>query len=561
MSTTDHYTAHAIARAAAMQGVRHAVISPGSRSAPLVRAFHDQPGIACHVVIDERSAGFIALGMADTTGTPVVLICTSGSAVLNYAPAVAEAFYRRVPLLVLSADRPEEWVDQGEGQTIRQRGVLAPHVRFHAQLPRAVHDPLARSHADRLVQEALEACAARPRGPVHLNVPFAEPLYGTTTRDHPAPVLRRSTPVATTLPEGSRADLLAEADGCGRILVLVGHGHPDAALQEQLVRLARLPQVAVLTEATSNLDHPDLHGCIDRSLPGADQELHAPDLLITCGGEVVSKRIKERLRTWRPRHHWHVDASGEPRDTYQGLTRTIAVTPDDLVAWLAGALRPEPSGYADAWRTLGSETRERHLRHLAEAPFSDLVVFRELMRHVRAGMDVHLANSTPVRYAQLFDRPEGVRWYANRGTSGIDGCTSTAVGAAFTSGRPTLLVTGDVAFLYDANAFWNGLSGPGLRVVVIDNGGGNIFRYIPGPDSDPELLPYFESPHGRDPLALARLHGLSTYEAYDEVSLRHGLEQLLQPHDGPAVLVVRTDARTSPQVLRDHFAALAGDRS
>ena len=560
MPGTDHYTAHVIARSAAAHGVRHVVISPGSRSAPLVRAFHDQPGIACHVVIDERSAGFIALGMADRSGTPVALICTSGSAVLNHAPAVAEAFYRRIPLLVLSADRPEEWVDQGEGQTIRQRGALSAHVRYEGQLPRSVQDDLARHHADRLVQEALEACTGMPNGPVHLNVPFTEPLYGASPGALPEPYQRVPTLVERLLPEEVLTNMLTEAAACERVLVLAGQGAPEPSLLDALVRLAQLPQVVVLSEATSNLDHPDLHGCIDRTLPGVDPEVARPDLLITFGGDVVSKRIKERLREWRPDRHWHLDPAGEPRDTYQCLTRTVAVAPTYFLTWLAGSLDPVASGYGDAWRSWGASTTSRHEQLLADAPFCDLVVFQALMDRLKPGMEVHLANSTPVRYAQLFDRPQEVRWHANRGTSGIDGCTSTALGSAFIAGRPTLLITGDVAFLYDSNAFWNGLATPGSKVVVIDNGGGNIFRYIPGPDRDKDLLPYFETPHGRDPLALAGHYGLATYEAFDRTSLQQGLEQLFRDHDRPAVLVVRTDPGVSPRVLRAYFEGLAGDR-
>ena len=188
--TSDHFAAAELARLCAAKGVRHVVISPGSRSAPLVIAFHQQPEITCLQVIDERSAAFFALGMAQQLLAPVALICTSGSAVLNYGPAIAEAFYQRIPLLVITADRPEEWVDQGEGQAIRQQGVLALHMKRSVQLPRLTNDELARWHCGRLINEAIDATLLPVAGPVHVNVPFTEPLYGTTEEEAPVSSLQ-----------------------------------------------------------------------------------------------------------------------------------------------------------------------------------------------------------------------------------------------------------------------------------------------------------------------------------------------------------------------------------
>ena len=179
MVTSDHFAAAELARLCAAKGVRHAVISPGSRNAPLVIAFSKRPEIQCLQVIDERIAAFFALGLAQQSHQPVVLICTSGSAVLNYGPAIAEAFYQRIPLLVISADRPEEWIDQGEGQTVRQRDVLGPHLKKSVQLPRNA-DELSQWHCGRLINEAIDATLLPVPGPVQVNVPFNEPLYGTT---------------------------------------------------------------------------------------------------------------------------------------------------------------------------------------------------------------------------------------------------------------------------------------------------------------------------------------------------------------------------------------------
>lgn len=522
-------------------------------------------------VIDERSAAFFALGMAQQLHAPVALICTSGSAVLNYGPAIAEAFYQRIPLLVITADRPEEWVDQGEGQAIRQQGVLALHMKKGVQLPRLASDDLARWHGGRLINEAIDATLLPVPGPVHVNVPFAEPLYGLDQQASSllgaereragSPLSRPIAQVLTesfVLPEHARW-LIANLNRSKKVMVLGGQGQWSDALKQQLNQLASLPQVTVMVEATSNLDDESFITCIDRAIEGVNETNEndlMPDLLITFGGAVVSKRIKGLLRKWKPEQHWNIDAGQRHYDTYQSLTHDIAVSPEVFFAQIAASVKPSESIYGEAWRMVDDRTRERHQNILNDTPWCDLKASEIILQHIPDGSDVHLANSTPARYAQLFDRRSGLRWFSNRGTSGIDGCTSTAVGSAFASRRPTTLITGDTAFLYDSNAFWNAQLSPLLRVIVIDNRGGNIFRYIEGPDQNPELLKWFEAPHGRDPLALVKSFELPWREAKDADALREGLEWLYIEHTKPAILVVRTDAELSPKVLREYFKKL-----
>lgn len=558
MATSDHFAAAELARLCYAKGVRHAVISPGSRSAPLVIAFNQQEGMRCLQVIDERSAAFFALGMAQRLHAPVALICTSGSAVLNYGPAIAEAFYQRVPLLVITADRPEEWVDQGEGQAIRQQGVLALHMKRSVQLPRNLTDDLARWHCGRLINEAIDATLLPVAGPVHVNVPFAEPLYGSNSSEGTS---RLIAPVMTEpfiLPDHARW-LIGQVSVCKKVLVLAGQGLWSEGLKAQLQRLASLPQVSVHTEATSNLEDPDFIGCIDRAIEGVNKSNEAdlkPDLLITFGGAIVSKRVKTLLRKWRPAQHWNVDAGQRHYDTYQSLTHDIGVSPEIFFAQIMNGAQPAESIYGEAWRMIDQRTRGLHNRIIASSPFCDLTVFNTLNDRIPGESDVHVANSTPARYVQLFDRVRGLRWFSNRGTSGIDGCTSTAVGAAFASQKNTTLITGDTAFCYDSNAFWNEHLSPHLKIIVIDNGGGNIFRYIDGPDKDPDLLKWFEAPHARSIEKLVKSYDLPYYHAIDQASLEAGLDKLYATHERPAVLHITTDALTSPKVLRDYFNQL-----
>lgn len=558
MPTSDHYAAAELARLCAAKGVKYAVISPGSRSAPLVRAFHHQPEIQCLTVIDERSAGFFALGMAQQLHAPVVLISTSGSAVLNYGPAIAEAFYQRVPLLVITADRPEEWIDQGEGQAIRQQGVLTLHMKRSIQLPRSPQDELAKWHCGRLINEAIDTTLLPVPGPVHVNVSFAEPLYGTTDAVGSSRLIAPVMTESFILPDHARW-LIHQLSNTSKVMILAGQGQWSRELKTQLVQLATLPQITVLTEATSNLDDPAFVTSIDRVIEGIDTtnaDALRPDLLITFGGALVSKRVKALLRNWKPAQHWNVDAGQRHYDTFQSLTHDIAVSPEVFFAQVSAAVKGIDSGYADAWHAADKRMRERHARLLSATPFSDLTVFKVIIENLPVESDVQLANSTPARYAQLFDRAVGHRWFSNRGTSGIDGCTSTAVGATFISGRMTTLITGDTAFCYDSNAFWNVYLSPYLRIIVIDNGGGNIFRFIEGPDRDAELLPYFEAPHSRDIEALVKSYRLPYFAANDHPTLIAGLEKLYASHDRPAVLHVKTDPIRSPKILRDYFKQL-----
>ncbi|MEO8590459.1 MAG: 2-succinyl-5-enolpyruvyl-6-hydroxy-3-cyclohexene-1-carboxylic-acid synthase [Flavobacteriales bacterium] len=558
MLTSDHYAAAELARLCAAKGVRFAVISPGSRSAPLVRAFHAEQEIQCLQVIDERSAGFFALGVAQQLHAPVVLICTSGSAVLNYGPAIAEAFYQRIPLLVITADRPEEWLDQGEGQAIRQHGVLALHMKRSLQLQRNPSDDLSRWHCGRLINEAIDATLLPVPGPVHVNVPFAEPLYGTTeakgTSRLIAPVMTES----FILPDHARW-LIQQLSSSFKVMVLAGQGVWSAGLKQQLIQLASLSQITVHTEATSNLDDPAFITCIDRAIEGVNAKNEndlKPDVLITFGGAIVSKRVKSLLRKWKPAQHWNVDVGQRHYDTYLSLTHDIAVSPEIFFAQITASVKGNESLYSGAWKMVDERTRSTHQKVIEGSPFCDLTVFKTLLDSIPQGSHVHLANSTPARYVQLFDRTRGHSWFSNRGASGIDGCTSTAIGAAFATQRPTTLITGDTAFCYDSNAFWNEQLPAHLRVIVIDNGGGNIFRFIEGPDTDAELLPYFEAPHQRDIAALVKSYHLPYFAASDQASLTTALEQLYAPHDRPAVLHITTDALTSPKVLRDHFKRL-----
>lgn len=557
--TSDKKTVNLLADMCLAQGIRHIIISPGSRNAPLILTFAAIESFTCHVVVDERSAAFVALGMAQQTGDPVALVCTSGTAVLNYAPALAEAYYQQVPLLVLTADRPTEWIDQADGQTIRQDGIFTNFVRHHCTLPPDLHTSDDEWLCRRLIADALLAFDQGTPGPVHINIPLREPLYGRTVHQH-----KKTHHVAysqgTSMPD---ADTLAELaqlwSGTERVMVLAGMHRPDVALQQALQQMSERERVAVLTESLTNLHGEGFVRCIDRvvaSIGDDEAPLFRPDLLITFDGQVLSKMVKTLLRKYPPREHWHISPHGHATDTYRCLTRVVEADPATFFTQLMPLVEPTKSRYRDLWHKRVEQTNQQHQQAMQALPWSDLKVFDMVLNALPAGMSVQLGNSTPVRYGQLFDVWNGIDCYANRGTSGIDGCVSTAVGAALARREVThLLVVGDVSFFYDSNALWNQHLPSNLKIVIVNNGGGGIFRYIPGPSDTDELEQFFATSHELNAEMIARQFGVAYWRCENETDLREQLATLMQ-HPHTAIVEVMTPAKESARVLKGYFAAM-----
>lgn len=547
------------------KGTRHAVLSPGSRNAPLLVAIARRgEGLRPHVIVDERSAGFYALGLAQQGEGAVALVCTSGTALLNYGPAVAEAYYQGVPLVVISADRPAEWIDQDDSQTIRQAGALAPFVKGSFEFPTAVVCEDDRWHANRVVNEAVNLALAGRKGPVHINVPLREPLYGFSHAARERERVIECTPVRGVLPEETLSRMREEFTRARKVLVVAGFQGPDEGLRARVEELAWRPGVVVLAESISNLTGPGVYTTTDRILSAigaGEADRFAPDLLVSFGGAVVSRMVKSFIREHAPRVHWHIDERVTPPDTYKSMTRHVALSPGEFFEQLLAVPLPGGTGsdYSRTWQVKAGEATARHERYVEGAPWSDLKAFSVLIPALPAGSRLQLGNSTPIRYAQLFRYTGVARSDANRGTSGIDGCVSTAVGAAAAFEGVTTLIVGDNSFLYDSNALWiKGIS-PLLRIVVIQNEGGGIFRFLPGPSVLEEVEEYFETPHGMDIERFASVFRFKVYTADSEEALREVLPHFYSPGDRPAILVVKTPGKMNGEILKGYFKALRGD--
>jgi 2-succinyl-5-enolpyruvyl-6-hydroxy-3-cyclohexene-1-carboxylate synthase len=541
------------------RGIRYLVNSPGSRNAPIIDAFCKRRGFECLAIVDERSAAFFALGMAQQLQQPVAIACTSGTAPLNFAPAIAEAYYQRIPLLVLTADRPVEFIDQGDGQTIRQQNVFSNFIRKSIQFPQTIKTSDDLWYANRLASEALNACTFPVSGPVHINLPFSEPLYGVNIPEAPAPKDIKVLQTEPLLSVEAKKGLQAEWQASEKKLVIAGQLLPNSELEAVLKNLAKNPSVVILTEATSNLNGPEFITWIDRCLgamPEGDTS-YAPDLLITFGGAVVSKRIKSWLRKATVKSHWHIDTADLNMDTYQHLTWSIPMGPVGFFRQFLPMAVAGHGDYAEKWQTLSAHAREAHKVFLAESPYSDLTIFEKIIKNTPPAYDIQLANSTPVRYAQLFEYPHAYRFDSNRGVSGIDGSISAAAGAAFISHKPTLMITGDLGFFYDSNALWNKHFPKNLKIIMINNGGGGIFRYIDGPDQTGMLEEFFEARHDTSAENIARAFGLDYSEASDAESLDQVLKDFFCESEKPAVLEIKSPAAGSAATLRAYFRNLS----
>lgn len=506
MATIDKPTAHLLADLLRATGVRDIVVSPGSRCAPLTAVLSRSGSFRLRAVIDERTAAFVGLGMAIAGQRPVALVCTSGTAMLNYAPALAEAFYRRVPLIAVTADRPAELIDQRDSQTIRQAHALDAVVRKSVDIPddRSVR---ALKFANRLMNDALAAAVGPIPGPVHINMQFEVPL----TPEIPSlvPPAGRRIDVVRPSCKMDFTSLLASVAPSSRVLVVIGGMPWSAELDSVASRLSRVSGVAVYSEPQSNV--PDAGCCFGIS---DFSGVPAPDVLVTVGGPVVSASLKTWLRNSVIVRHINIGYEDCAVDTYGTLTDTVECRPEDFLT----ALLHSGIGNADFksdWRTAVYRASQRPSGSVSAALRSLAESFPEAT--------FHISNGSAIRYAMRVPFSARQRVESNRGVSGIEGATSTALGDAFVNGSPqTVLVTGDMSFAYDIGALAVHGIPDSFKIVVLDNRGGDIFRAVGTTRSLPEREDYFSLPPVLPLKDLARAYGFdyfATVAGHPDLSL------------------------------------------
>src|SRR6056297_1920178 len=558
------------------RGVKNIVISPGSRNAPLTISFTKNSFFNCFSIVDERCAAFFAMGMAQHLQEPVAVLCSSGSAMLNFYPAVAEAFYSDIPLIVISADRPGYRIDIGDGQTIRQENVLEKHIGYSANLKQDV------SHANQTIskygksllnesQEEIQkynegeivkalSVAFDEKYPVHINVPFEEPLYGRVAEPS-VQIQDKDTSLKKDASGEENWEALAQIwQNSPRKMVLVGVNQPNAMKSEVLESLAKDPNTVLFTETTSNLHHPEFFESIDSIIAPIEKSKNKdelfkklqPELLVTFGGLIVSKKIKAFLRAYQPKEHWHIDPK-KANDTFYCLTKHIRTDPNQFFREVFFEKIEPSSDFKTLWEKKKDNYEAKRDAYLKEIPFSDFSAFDQIIKNIPKGYQVHLANSSTVRYAQLFPMDKSLKVFCNRGTSGIDGTTSTAVGSSIFSDESTLLLTGDLSFFYDSNALWNKYMRPDFRIVLINNSGGGIFRILPGKEDTKEFETFFETSHKLSAKHLADMYGFEHITAKNEAELEASLKDFYLDSNKPKILEVATPRVLNNKILLGYF--------
>ncbi|WP_299684669.1 2-succinyl-5-enolpyruvyl-6-hydroxy-3-cyclohexene-1-carboxylic-acid synthase [uncultured Dokdonia sp.] len=548
--------------------ITQVVISPGSRNAPLTIEFTKNAAIKAYSIVDERCAAFFGLGIAQQTRKPVALVCTSGSALLNYYPAIAEAFYSDIPLVVISADRPVERIDIGDGQTIRQKNVFENHIMYSANLYSEIV-PVetitdihlkqkiveSRRHNEQEINKALNM-AIEHSGPVHINVPFYEPLYEMVDEQTVTPIQVAPRPTEQEITDTVLQPYADIWNSASRKMILVGVNPPHVLDQEIINWLGKDASLIVFTETTSNIEHPDFFTRIDNMIGSLDDDGFKqlqPDILLTFGGMVISKKIKAFLRNYQPKHHWHIDVK-KAYDTYFCLNKHFEITPTTFFKSIIPKLQQNVSTYKEDWLSIRSKRDMLHTTYITQMSWCDFKAFDHVLSSIPNNSILQIGNSSAVRYAQLFDINKTLKVYCNRGTSGIDGSTSTAIGAAVATKQPTTFITGDLSFFYDSNALWNDYIPKNFKIIVINNSGGGIFRILPNRDKNTDDFDtFFETTHQLTAKELCAMYGFNYLTATNEEECVFAKDQLYALNDKPSLLEIFTPRKINDEVLLNYF--------
>ena len=520
-------------------GVRRAVVCPGSRNAPIVHNLVKSGCISCYPVTDERSAGFYALGMALLDGNAVAVCVTSGSALLNLLPAVAEAYYQHVPLIVISADRPLAWIDQQDGQTIRQQNALADFVKKAVTLNEPT-DETQRWHCNRLANEALLATNHHGLGPVHINVPLSEPLFGYDVPTLPNErKISRHTP--HSLVEVDLNELIADFRKAKKPMIVLGQMHPGS-VDTSLVK-ALEGHAVVVSEVLSYFG--GLQNADELLATCAETAPYTPDFVLYLGGHLIGKNLKSLLRQMHNAPQWLINESGEVVDTFVHLTAIIEAKPNEVLSLMVQMMQQADGKqhedrtkvYRQLWQTAHNAYRKQ-LNQLAPTLTEAYVVqcFEQQLQQVGHPFEVHYANSLSVRLANKFAHHHV---WCNRGVNGIEGSLSTSAGMSLATQANVYCVIGDLSFFYDQNAIWNTRLRGNLRILLLNNGGGKIFQHVKGMPADDIRTTFVSAEHNTSAQGICQQNDAKHLLVDNVEALQTGITELIN-YDGehPFVLEV-----------------------
>lgn len=519
-------------------GIRHVIICPGSRNAPLTQLFTSLDAFECYSIVDERSAGYMALGMARQLQEPVVVLSTSGTAVLNLAPAVAEAHHQCIPLVVITADRPTEKIPSFNNQWINQEAPFYAFSKAFYGLALQVNCPEDMDQTLNQVEKVLASALSQPPGPVHLNIPLEEPLYENLPPSMDPGRTRQQVPN-----EGGESYWSGTLGPETRIMILAGMASPDPELAKVIEGLSESRQLVIIAENIANLP-----GGISISQPefilsgtgSGQRKALEPDLLLSFGGQVVSKRLKLFLQALPDLVHHHME--GGVASSLEKLTVELSAIKGTTLA----------GNYRSLWKHEEARALSSLDKKVEGLEFGKLSVIHDAMKAAPTGSVIHLGNSSAIRYSQVLPQRDDLSYYSNRGTSGIDGCVSAAVGAAMVSEYLHLLLVGDLSFVYDSNALWNKDFPSNLKIVVLNDGGGGIFRLIDGPSRMAFFEEFSVTHHPVSHGLLAQAFGRPFLSATGREKTGSALASLLSPESTFSVLEVDLTGTENSRIFK-HF--------
>ena len=556
MNFSKNILAQSITDLCFKKNIKNIVISPGSRNAPLTLGFNLNPYFKTYSIVDERAAAFFALGIAQQIKFPVILVCTSGSALLNYYPAISEAYYSNIPLVILSADRPEKLLNIGDGQTINQKNVFNKNIGYSENLNQNDNYFLnlfgLRDNNQEKINKALNFSIEK-QSPVHINIPFSEPLYEITNS--------LSVDSINKIPRLNNQNVKKVSSfrnkwqNSIKKIILIGVSSPYLLSKKSIDLLAGDSSLLVLTENTSNVYHPSFCNKIDQLIaPLTNNELKEfrPEILITIGGMIISKKIKAILRDNKPNEHWHIGIH-EANDTFFCLTKHFKTSPNNIISKLYENFNDNGSDFYNKWDLVISKRKEKHKEYLSNLIFCDFKVFDYVLNSIPSKSMLQVSNSSAIRYTQLFDLDSSINVFCNRGTSGIDGSTSTAVGAASVFKGNTVFITGDLSFFYDSNALWNNFIPSNFRVILINNKGGGIFKILTKDNNTELFKKFFETKHDLYAKDLCNMYGFEYFTSNNEDTLKNVLNDFYNESEKPRLLEVITDNDYNQDYLLNYF--------
>ena len=556
MNFSKNILAQSITDLCFKKNIKNIVISPGSRNAPLTLGFNLNPYFKTYSIVDERAAAFFALGIAQQIKFPVILVCTSGSALLNYYPAISEAYYSNIPLVILSADRPEKLLNIGDGQTINQKNVFNKNIGYSENLNQNDNYFLnlfgLRDNNQEKINKALNFSIEK-QSPVHINIPFSEPLYEITNS--------LSVDSINKIPRLNNQNVKKVSSfrnkwqNSIKKIILIGLSSPDLLSEKSIDLLAGDSSLLVLTENTSNVYHPSFCNKIDQLIaPLTNNELKEfrPEILITIGGMIISKKIKAILRDNKPNEHWHI-GTHDANDTFFCLTKHFKTSPNNIISKLYENFNDNGSDFYNKWDLVISKRKEKHKEYLSNLIYCDFKVFDYVLNSIPSKSMLQVSNSSAIRYTQLFDLDSSINVFCNRGTSGIDGSTSTAVGAASVFKGNTVFITGDLSFFYDSNALWNNFIPSSFRVILINNKGGGIFKILTKDNNTELFKKFFETKHDLYAKDLCNMYGFEYFTSNNEDTLKNVLNDFYNESEKPRLLEVITDNDYNQDYLLNYF--------